>query len=190
MDAAILFSDILIPVEAMGVELAFEEGEGPKLTPVRKSGTWPGSTCPTPSRRRASSWTPCGSSGGNSIPGSPHRVLGRPLHARLLRRGGGRLKNFRYTLAWMYEDPEGFQALMDLLAETVIAYCSAQVEAGVQAIQLFDTWAGVLSRRLYREFALPATQKVVQALRRFDVPAHPLRERQRALPGRDGGRGC
>ena len=171
MDAAILFSDILIPVEAMGVGLAFEEGEGPKLTPVRNAGDIARLHVPDPVsetgfvmdavrviRRELDSRVPL-----IGFSGAPFTLASYAVE-------GGGSKNFRYTLAWMYEDPEGFQALLDLLAETVIAYCSAQVEAGVQAIQLFDTWAGVLSRRLYREFALPATQKVVRALRRFDVP--------------------
>lgn len=57
-----------------------------------------------------------------------------------------------------------------MLTETVILYLRAQVEAGVQAVQIFDTWAGMLSRRLYREFALPGTIRIVQALRGCNVP--------------------
>ncbi len=171
VDAAILFSDILIPVEAMGIELAFTEGEGPKLTPVRST------------RDVARLHVPDALSETGFVMDAV-RLIRRELGGRVPLIGfsgapftlasyaveGGTSRNFRYSLAWMHADPEGFSALLDLLADTVIAYCSAQIEAGVQVLQLFDTWAGVLSRRLYREFALPATRKVVQAMRHFDVP--------------------
>jgi len=171
VDAAILFSDILIPVEAMGVDLTFTEGAGPKLSPVRSNRDASRLHVPDPVtetgfvmeavrliRRELGGRVPL-----IGFSGAPFTLASYIVE-------GGTSRNFRYTLAWMHADPEGFAALLDLLADTVIAYCSAQAEAGVQALQLFDTWAGVLSRRLYREFALPATRKVVQALRRFDVP--------------------
>jgi uroporphyrinogen decarboxylase len=171
VDAAILFSDILIPVEAMGIGLTFEEGEGPKLTPVRSNDHVRRLHVPDPVaetgfvmdavrliRRELDGRVPL-----IGFSGAPFTLASYAVE-------GGGSKNFRHSLAWMYADPVGFTELLDLLADTVIAYASAQVEAGAQAIQLFDTWAGVLSRRLYREFALPATAKVVRALRRFDVP--------------------
>ena len=171
VDAAILFSDILIPVEAMGIGLTFEEGEGPKLTPVRSNDDVKRLHVPDPLaetgfvmdavrliRRELGGRVPL-----IGFSGAPFTLASYAVE-------GGGSKNFRYSLAWMYADPEGFSELLDMLADTVIAYASAQVEAGAQAIQLFDTWAGALSRRLYREFALPATIKVVRALRHFDVP--------------------
>ena len=171
VDAATLFSDILIPVEAMGADLAFTEGEGPKLSAVLTRQQVAGLHVPDPRsetgfvmdavtliRRELDPKVPL-----IGFSGAPFTL------ASYLVEGGGS-KSFRHTLAWMYGDPEGFTALLDMLAETVIAYCSAQVEAGVQALQLFDTWAGVLSRRLYREFALPSTRKVVQALKHLGVP--------------------
>ncbi len=171
VDAAILFSDILIPVEAMGADLVFTEGEGPKLSSVRTRQEAARLHVPDPRletgfvmdavkiiRRELDPKVPL-----IGFSGAPFTL------ASYLVEGGGS-KTFRHTLAWIYGDPEGFAALLDVLAETVIAYCSAQVEAGVQALQLFDTWAGVLSRRLYREFALPSTRKVVQALKHLGVP--------------------
>jgi uroporphyrinogen decarboxylase len=83
---------------------------------------------------------------------------------------GGTSRNFRHVLSWMYQDPQGFMRLLDLLTQTVILYLRAQVEAGVQAIQIFDTWAGLLSRRFYREFAFPGTARIVQALKGLNVP--------------------
>jgi uroporphyrinogen decarboxylase len=171
VDAAILFSDILIPVEAMGIPLTFEEGEGPKLQPVRSSGDLARLHVPDPNeetgfvmdavrtiRRELSGRVPL-----IGFSGAPFTLASYVVE-------GGTSKVFRHVLAWLYADPEGFRSLLDLLADTVIAYCSAQVEAGVQALQLFDTWAGVLSRKQYREVALPATLKVASALRGLDVP--------------------
>jgi uroporphyrinogen decarboxylase len=171
VDAAILFSDILIPVEAMGIPLTFEEGEGPKLQPVRSPAEMGSLHVPDPNeetgfvmdavrtiRRELSGRVPL-----IGFSGAPFTLASYVVE-------GGTSKAFRHVLAWLYADPAGFRSLLDILADTVIAYCSAQVEAGVQALQLFDTWAGVLSRRQYREVALPATLKVASALRGLDVP--------------------
>lgn len=170
-DAAILFSDILIPVEAMGVRLHFAEGEGPKLDPVRGEADLKNLHVPDPAQE-------------TGFVLDAVRLIRRELDSRIPLIGfsgapftlatylveGGTSKNFRRILTWMYADSEGFSRLLDLLTETVILYLRAQVEAGVQAVQLFDTWAGLLSRRLYREFALPGTTRVVQALKGMGVP--------------------
>ena len=171
VDAAILFSDILIPVEAMGVGLAFLDGEGPKLEPVRSESDIARLHVPDPAqetgfvleavrliRRELDSRVPL-----IGFSGAPFT-----LAAYLVE--GGTSKSFRRVLSWLYSDPPGFQRLLDLLAETVILYLRAQVEAGAQALQIFDTWAGLLSRRLYREFALPPTTRIVQALKSLGVP--------------------
>jgi uroporphyrinogen decarboxylase len=171
VDAAILFSDILIPVEAMGVPLKFVEGEGPQLEPVRGEGDLGRLHVPDPAaemgfvleavrfiRRALDSRVPL-----IGFSGAPFTLATYLVE-------GGSTKSFRKVLAWLYGEPESFSRLLDMLAETVILYLKAQVEAGVQAVQIFDTWAGMLSRRLYREFALPGTQRIVQALRGCNVP--------------------
>jgi uroporphyrinogen decarboxylase len=171
VDAAILFADILIPVEAMGVPLQFVEGEGPRLDPVRGEGDLRKLHVPDPAletgfvldavrliRRELDSRIPL-----IGFSGAPFTLATYLIE-------GGSTRSFQKALAWLYRDPESFRRLLDVLAETVILYLKAQVEAGVQAVQIFDTWAGMLSRRLYREFALPGTQQVVQALRGCGVP--------------------
>ena len=171
VDAAILFSDILIPVEAMGVPLVFSEGEGPKLEPVRGEEELKKLHVPDPAqemgfvldavrliRRELGSRVPL-----IGFSGAPFTLATYIVE-------GGTSKNFRRVLSWMYSDPQGFTRLLDLLTETVILYLRAQVEAGAQAVQVFDTWAGLLSRRLYREFALPGTARIVQALKGHGVP--------------------
>lgn len=171
VDAAILFSDILIPVEAMGVPLAFLEGEGPRLEAVKGPQDLKRLHVPDPAaevpfvaetirivRERLPEGVPL-----IGFSGAPFTLASYMVE-------GGTSRNFRRVLSWMYEDPGSFRELLDLLADTVVAYLKAQAEAGAQALQLFDTWAGVLSRRLYRETAFPATLRIVKALQPLGVP--------------------
>lgn len=171
VDAAILFSDILVPLPAMGVPLAFEEGEGPKLEPVRSAYAVEKLCVPDPLqetgyvmdavrliRKELDGRVPL-----IGFAGAPFTLASYAIE-------GGTSRNFRHTLAWMYAEPESFRLLLDKMADTVILYLKAQVEAGAQAFQLFDSWAGVLSRKHYREFALPATAKIFSALKGLGVP--------------------
>ncbi|MFP5288131.1 MAG: uroporphyrinogen decarboxylase [Thermoanaerobaculia bacterium] len=166
VDAAILFADILLPLEAMGAELVFAKGDGP--------------TFPNPVRTRedvARLREPDG-----------HETLGYVFDAmRLGRREldgrvpvlgfggtpwtlsaylveGGGSKHFEHLLAWSYADPQGLGLLLDKIADTSIAYLAGQIEAGAQTIQLFDTWGGLLDLERWRSLALPPLRKVAQAL--------------------------
>jgi len=87
---------------------------------------------------------------------------------------GGASKNHGHLLAWSWEDPRGLARLLGRLAEVSARYLAAQVDAGAQAIQLFDTWGGLLDARRYRELALPALMLVVEALRRRPEKRVPL----------------
>lgn len=171
VDAAILFSDILIPVEAMGVPLTFLEGEGPRLEAVKGPQDLRRLHVPDPAaevpfvletlrilRERLNP--------GVALLG----FSGAPFTLATYVVEGGTSRDFRRVLGWMYEDPASFRELLDLLADTVTAYLKAQAQAGAQALQIFDTWAGVLSRRLYREMALPVTRRIVKALAPLGVP--------------------
>lgn len=171
VDAAILFSDILIPVEAMGVPLAFREGEGPRLEAVRGPLDLRRLHVPDPAAEVPFVLEAIGILRERLPAGVPLiGFSGAPFTLATYAVEGGTSRNFRHVLAWMYEDPASFGELLDLLTETVVAYLRAQVLAGAQALQIFDTWAGVLSRRLYREVALPATQRIVKALQPLGVP--------------------
>jgi uroporphyrinogen decarboxylase len=170
VDAAILFADILLPLEAMGAELVFAAGDGP--------------TFPHPVRRRedAEALRPLDAAGVEERLGYVlaairllrHELAGRvPLIgfggtpwtlAAYLVEGGGS-KHFAQLLAWSYGDPQGLGLLLDRLAETSAAYLRAQVAAGAQAIQLFDTWGGLLDAERWREVALPPLRKVIESLR-------------------------
>jgi uroporphyrinogen decarboxylase len=83
---------------------------------------------------------------------------------------GGPSSNYARTKALMYGEPDAWHQLADTFATVVADYLTAQIEAGVQAVQVFDSWVGALSPRDYREFALPHTQKIFETLRPFGVP--------------------
>ncbi len=83
---------------------------------------------------------------------------------------GGPSSNYLLTKTFMYSEPRAWHRLCGLFAETIVNYLKAQIEAGVQAIQIFDSWAGTLGRSDYREFALPHTQRIFEELAGHGVP--------------------
>ncbi len=84
---------------------------------------------------------------------------------------GGGSKNYAHVKRMMFGDPATFEALLDKIADTVILYLNAQIEAGAQVVQLFDSWAGELSPSDYERFALPYQQKIFESLNRQSAPA-------------------
>jgi uroporphyrinogen decarboxylase len=173
VDAAILFSDILIPVEAMGVRVEFTPG--PHLPePVRSRSDVdrlrivpPAEACRSCSKRfrRLRRDLP------PDVPlvgfcGAPWTI------ANYLVEGGG-AKEFVRFKQLCYEDPETATLLLDKLASVHAAYLQAQLAAGAQAVQIFDTWAGILDPDDYRRWALPPVQRMVREVRAA-VPAAPI----------------
>lgn len=166
VDAAILFSDILIPVEAMGMGLDFHEGEGPVLDPPIRSER---------DLKRLRSIDPA-----VDVPFvlETVRILKEELTNRVPLIGfsgapftlaaymieGGTSRSFVNTKRMMFESPSLFSQLMDLITEVTISYLQAQIKAGVQAIQLFDTWAGILTREDYKIYALPYVSRIFKGL--------------------------
>jgi uroporphyrinogen decarboxylase len=169
-DAAILFSDLLIPLAPMGIPFDFQAGEGPVVErPVR-------SAADVLALRRF----------------EPREDLGMVLEAiRHLRRElqvpligfagapftlasyaieGGHSSNFARTKGLMYGEPATWHRLAGLLADVVADYLRAQVEAGAQALQLFDSWIGALDESDYREFVLPHVRRIFEALGDLGVP--------------------
>ncbi len=167
VDAAILFADILLPLEAMGAELVFAAGDGP--------------TFPQPVRRRED----IGRLGRPDVDATlgyvfdAMRLVRRELDGRVPLLGfggtpwtlaaylveGGGSKQFGHLLAWSYADPEGLGELLDRIAEVSIEYLGRQIEAGAQGIQLFDTWGGLLDAERWRALAMPPLARVLEALR-------------------------
>lgn len=168
-DAAILFSDILIPVEAMGVDLEFVEGRGPVLTTKIEDIT----------------------DINRLVVPDPEEDLPFVLDAiRLLRKRlnvpligfsgapftlasyiieGGGSKNYLKAKSMMYNEPRLWKSLMEKIADTVTDYLNAQIDAGAQAVQVFDSWVGCLSPEDYKQFVQPYTKQVFDGLK-GDVP--------------------
>jgi len=164
VDAAILFADILLPAIPLGVGLEFAKGEGPILqNPVR-------------SMEDVKKLRPV----------NPEADLGYVMDAIRILRGelkdtpligfcgapftvasylieGGSTREFLKTKALMYSAPETWRALMEKLSQTLADYLVAQIHAGAQAVQVFDSWVGALSPQDYETFVLPYSQKVLQA---------------------------
>jgi uroporphyrinogen decarboxylase len=186
-DAAILFSDILIPVEAMGVPVEFLEDKGPVLAaPVRSRGDLDRLHVPDPE-----SEMPFVSEAvrriRKALPATPLiGFSGAPVTLAAYLIEGGGSKSFVELKRFLWADPEAARRLLRLITETVGCYLEAQVAAGAQAVQLFDTWAGVLAPSDYDEVALPYVTEIVARLKRTGVPviyfingAAPLLDRMR-----------
>lgn len=176
VDAAILFSDILIPVAAMGVPLRFEEGRGPMLgRGVRDRSGVAALSIPDPVsdlgfvldairilRRELAAM---GAKGAPLI-----GFCGLPLTLACYIVEGGKSADFGRLKAMMKDAPAVFAELMDKLAVMTSAYSRAQVEAGAQAFQFFDTWAGILSPEEYERSVLPHTLKAMSGVPRDQAP--------------------
>jgi len=168
VDAAILFSDLLLPLEPMGLPFDFVKGEGPQIErPI-------GSPADVDRLRRI----------------EPREALAHVLEAIVLVQRelagrvpligfagapftlasyaieGGHSNNFARTKALMYGHPDAWHRLCERLASVVADYLVAQIDAGVDAVQLFDSWVGALNQADYREFALPHTRRIFEAIGR------------------------
>jgi len=171
VDAAILFADILLPLEPLGVNFHFAPGEGPVIeNPVRS---------PEDVARLR--------------PLQPEESLGHVMEAIRILRGelgdtpligftgapftvasyaieGGPSRTFKTTKLMMYRAPDLWHAFMDKLSAALADYITAQIRAGAQAVQMFDSWVGALSPQDYAEFVLPYSRRVLEAAAATGVP--------------------
>jgi uroporphyrinogen decarboxylase len=165
MDAAILFADILLVPYALGQQLGYGD-DGPVLDPIAESGGLAGlhldplaarlePVCETIRLCRAALPSETALIG---FAGSPWTVATYMVE-------GGTSRDFRLVKSWAYRDPSGFAALIELLTEATIAYLSAQITAGAEAVQLFDSWAGILSETGFERWVIAPTRKLVAALK-------------------------
>lgn len=164
-DAAILFCDILIPLEAMGMELHFNPA--PVLPhPVRDRASIDKLVVPDPEQEMpyvldAVRAIRKGLAGRVPLIG----FAGAPFTLATYAVEGSGSKSYPNTKALMFQDPGSAHALLDKLAECCATYLEAQVAAGAQTVQLFDSWAGILSRRDFRDYALRPARLVIDRLR-------------------------
>lgn len=166
LDAAILFSDILTVPDAMGLGLYFEEGEGPRFRKVVRTEA-DIAALPLPDAERDLGYVmQCVRAIRAALGGRVPLIgfSGSPWTLATYMVEGGSPRDFRQVKAMMYSRPDWLHVLLDKLTQTVVAYLNGQIRAGAQAIQIFDTWGGVLSGPAYREFSLGYMQKVVAGL--------------------------
>lgn len=166
LDAAILFSDILTIPDAMGLGLYFETGEGPKFRNTVRSAA---DVAALPSLNAevdldyvmAAVSTIRGALNGRmpliGFSGSPWTLATYMVE-------GGSSKDFREAKRLMYAEPEVMHALLSKLAAAVTDYLNAQIRAGAQVVQIFDTWGGMLSTWAYSEFSLAYMKQIVDGL--------------------------
>ncbi len=166
LDAAILFSDILTVPDAMDLGLYFETGEGPKFKKVVRTAA-DVDALPIPDVTTDLGYVM------NAV-----RTIRAELNGRVPLIGfsgspwtlatymveGGSSKDFRHIKQMMYQSPEVLHQMLDKLAITVTAYLNEQIRSGAQAVQIFDTWGGVLSGPCYEEFSLNYMKKIVDGL--------------------------
>lgn len=172
VDAAILFADILLPLISMGLKLEFVKGEGPHISnPVRSSDAVKALRKPDVStdlwyvmeairilRRELPEEVPL-----IGFAGAPFTVASYMVE-------GGPSRDYRQVKSMMYAQPRAWDALMGGVANALGDYLLAQIDAGAQAIQIFDSWVGVLSPQDYRRFVQPYSQRLLSAAVDRDVP--------------------
>jgi uroporphyrinogen decarboxylase len=165
-DAAIIFADLLLIAEPLGFKLAYEKGEGPQIwPPIRKASEIGRLKEVEPADSldylmKAIRMT--------RLELDPELPLigfgGAPFTLASYLIEGGASRNFRLTKALMYQDPVAWAMLMSHLARNLARYVNAQIEAGVQAVQIFDTWVGCLGPADYKEFVFPYTREMMRAI--------------------------
>lgn len=166
LDAAILFSDILTIPDAMGLGLYFESGEGPKFRkPVRSAADVAALKVPDPHQDLGYVMDAVATIR-QALNGAVPLIgfAGSPWTLATYMVEGGSSKDFRRTKAMMFDQPELLHRLLAVLSESVTLYLNAQIAAGAQAVQIFDTWGGVLSPTNYRDFSLHYMEKIVNGL--------------------------
>ncbi len=179
MDAAILFSDILVIPQALGQPLKFVTGEGPKLEALKSlediQNLNPNiihdtlnpiyeTVRQTRSKLDSEGFTETALIG---FAGAPWTV------ACYMLEGGGSKNGFPETKKWMTENTDSFQILIDILVVSTADYLKKQIEAGVQTIQIFDSWAGLLSASEFQKWVIDPTKKIIDLVR-ADYPNIPV----------------
>ncbi len=170
MDAAILFSDIMTPLEGMGLELDF--APGPVIAnPVRSRDAAEALRVADPEETVPFVLETVRILRDELPPSAPLiGFAGAPFTTYCYAVEGSGSKTFAEAKAFMYGEPAAARVLLDRIADTTARYLGAQAEAGAQALMIFDSWAGILSPDAYRSFALPAVRKVTAALERHGMP--------------------
>jgi uroporphyrinogen decarboxylase len=161
-DAAILFSDILLVPKALGQELWFETGEGPRLAPIRDRAAAAALTADGIGERLAPVYA-AARLVRERLPANVALIgfAGAPWTVATYMVEGGASRDFAVIKAWAREDPEGFALLIDRLVEATASHLIAQIEAGADVVQLFDTWAGSVDETDFERLVVAPTKRIV-----------------------------
>ena len=181
VDAAILFSDLLLPLEPMGIRFDFVQGEGPAIeNPIRDEDDINHLRRFEP-RESLSHVLDAIRQIQRELGGRVPLIgfAGAPFTLASYAIEGGHSSNFAKTKALMYGIPAAWHRLCAFLADIVSEYLAAQIEAGVDAVQVFDSWVGALNARDYREFILPHTRRIFESLARVRRADDSFRGRDR-----------
>ncbi|HET7831864.1 MAG TPA: uroporphyrinogen decarboxylase [Gallionella sp.] len=166
LDAAILFSDILTVPDAMGLGLYFSEGEGPKFErPLKDEAAIKALRVPdigTDLRYVTDAVTQIRKALDGRVP--LIGFSGSPFTLSCYMVEGGSSDDYAKVKTLMYNEPKLMHHVLEITTQAVIAYLNAQIEAGAQAVMIFDSWGGVLSHAAYHEFSLPYIQRIVAGL--------------------------
>ncbi|MEK6223160.1 MAG: uroporphyrinogen decarboxylase, partial [Chloroflexota bacterium] len=172
VDAAILFADILLPLPPMGMNLEFVKGVGPQIdNPFRSKEDL----------KRLKSFDAKTELGHvmeaikilrKELPKDVALIgfSGAPFTVASYMIEGGPSKEYRHVKSLMYSDPETWHIFMEMVTEVLIDYFVSQIEAGAQAVQMFDSWVGMLSPQDYKQFIQPYSRRMLQAAQATGVP--------------------
>lgn len=172
VDAAILFADILLPVIPMGLQLEFVKGEGPAISDAIRSAEAVEKLRVLDAESDLGHVLEAVRLVRAELP--PHVALigfaGAPFTVASYMIEGGPSRDYRYTKTLMHSEPQVWEALMDKLADSLADYLLGQVQAGAQAVQLFDSWVGALNPQDYERFVLPYSRRVLGTVQASGVP--------------------
>lgn len=165
-DAAILFSDILVVPDGMGIGVGFEDGHGPVLDPVRRAGDLQGLD---PDRVAGHCAPVYEAVSAIRAALAPEKTLigfaGGPWTVATYAVEGGSSRNFETVKHWMWSDQAGFDRLIDMLTAATIDHLSLQIDAGADCVQIFESWAGALAEPEFQRYVVAPTRRIVEALR-------------------------
>ena len=171
VDAAIIFADLLLPLEPMGLTLEFVEGDGPTIhNPVRSSRD-----IDELETRNGQDLGYVGEAIAKVKKALDGRVptigfAGAPFTLASYMIEGGSSRNFALTKSLMYGDPGGWERLMAKILEVIVPYAANQVASGADVIQIFDSWVGALAPEDYKRYALPHSRMLIRQIQTTGVP--------------------
>lgn len=170
MDAAIIFSDILVIPQALGQNVAFTAGEGPKLDPLRNAADFSKLNFNRFEQTLSPVYEAIGKTREKLAQESYDNTAligfsGAPWTLACYMIDGGSSKDFIHAKTLAYRDPQGFSVLMEILVESTAQYLIRQIESGAESVQIFDSWAGILDSHQFHSWVIHPTRDIVRLVK-------------------------